>query len=236
MLEKLLSFLFPTVCLSCDAPGTHLCADCKKELQPHPELCSFCHRISPHWATCFNCKPLYPATKGIGIWFQYTGVIKQLIRKLKYNHRRKLAPFLAERLALLIQTHPHLSKALHNDQLVITRVPSHRWRNRFIKGYNQSQLLAQEVASQLNMPCIELATKVKHTRSQTKLSKKQRVSNLIHAFKVLQNSSDIRDQTTLLIVDDITTTGSTINELAETIQSIYPHMVIWWWVVARHGK
>ena len=259
----MLRYLFPSYCLSCEEIWPFLCIACKKDLKPHPELCPFCHRVSPHYTTCLNCLPLYRHTSGIIIGFQYTWILKQLIWKLKYNHRRQVAPFLAERLALLAQTHPNLSKALHEKNLIITRVPSHRYRKRFVKGYNQSQLLAEHVADQLEVPCISFLKKVKHTRSQAKLSRKKRLANLVNAFSIKENNRHSRTlgalrakrvgrpkryqesppitvhltwNETILIIDDITTTWSTINELAETIKRKSPKTTVWWLVIWRHGR
>src|SRR5690606_9960942 len=126
----------------------------------------------------------------------------------KYNHRRSLAPFLAERLSFLIQTHPLLVDAYDKGNLVVTRVPSHRRRTWWVKGYNQSELLARSLAKKLDIPCIQICKKNKYTTSQTKLSREERLTNLYDSFHYIgKNNTQLEDKT-ILIIDDITTTGA----------------------------
>lgn len=192
-LSCILEYIFPDYCLACEEPGDFLCAACRKNLKPHPELCPFCHRVSPHYARCLNCLTLYPDLHGIIIAFQYHGTLKQLIWKLKYNHRRQIAPFLAERLALLVQTHPELQQAIQHNNLLISSVPSHRRRKFFVKGYNQSQLLAQAVAEKIHTPYEKLFRKHKYTRSQAKLKRKDRLYNLSNSFSLTHHHRHSRN-------------------------------------------
>lgn len=235
MFSKILHFIFPPTCFSCEKEGEYLCPDCKKELKPHPELCPYCHRVSAHYQVCLNCFPLYKSVQWIITSFQYTGVLKKLIRQLKYEHRSHLAGFLSERLQYMILTNPILSQALHQQKLLISFVPSHRYRKNFVKGYNQSELLAKKLAILVNAPFLQIRKKVKHTRSQAKLNRQQRLSNLDGSFSLLPKLS-IDNNKTILIIDDITTTGSTITELADTLHTQYPKTKIRWLVIGRHGK
>lgn len=235
MFLKFLHFLFPPTCLSCQKEGAYLCATCKKELKPHPELCPYCHRVSAHHQTCLNCHPSYRSVQGIITSFQYTGVLKKLVRQLKYGHRSHLANFLAERLQYMIITNPILSQELQKQNLLISFVPSHRYRKYFVKGYNQSELLAKQVANLLKTPYKAIRKKIKHTPSQTKLNRQERLSNINGAFALVPWCKIKKDQT-IIIVDDITTTGATITELADTLKLIYPHVKVWWLVIWRHGR
>ena len=232
--KLLIDFLFPPFCLSCEQDGAYLCVWCKKDLKPHPESCPWCHRPSPWRRTCLNCFPTHRYIQGVIIAFQYSWVLKKLIWKLKYNHRSVLARFLAERLALFIQTHSELMHAYTKWKLLITYVSSHRRRKYIIKWYNQSELLAKELGKLLNIPCAQLATKTKHTKSQAKLSRKHRLTNLVWVYQ--NRKSSIKWDEHILIVDDITTTWSTIVELAKTIYSTHPQTKIRWAVIWRHGK
>ena len=235
MFSHLLQFLFPPTCFSCEKEGEYLCLDCKKELKPHPELCPYCHRVSPHHQTCLNCRPSYKFVQWIITSFQYTGVLKKLIRQLKYEHRFDLAGFLAKRLQYMILTNPHLSQALHQQKLLISFVPSHRYRKFFVKGYNQSELLAKKLATLIDAPFLPLRKKIKHTKSQAKLNRQQRLSNLDGAFTLL-SWIHLHGDETLVIVDDITTTGATITELADTLQRAHPKIQVRWLVIGRHGR
>lgn len=233
--KNLLNFLFPTFCVWCHASGDYLCANCKRELKPHPERCPFCHRVSPHYQTCLDCRVRQKSVAGIMVTFQYTQTIKKLILALKYYHKHDVAGFLATRLWLLLQTNPALQQAMHEQKLFISYVPSHRRRRWFVKGYNQSFLLAQAIAGELGVPCVTVAKKTSFTRSQTKLSRAQRLINLTGSF-TLEEDLVLPPDATVLIIDDITTTGATIVTLSDLLKSKLPGLTVWWAVIGRHGN
>jgi similar to competence protein F len=107
----------------------------------------------------------------------------------------------------LTQLNPDLTLAMQKDQLFISFVPSYRYRKYFQKGYNQSELLAKELATQLETPRVPCFKKVKATTSQVKLTRSERLKNLNAAFVFLPSAISLLPQNaTLLIVDDVTTT------------------------------
>ena len=101
-------------------------------------------------------------------------------------------------------TSPFL-KGRQNSKLVISFVPTHRYRHYFVKGYNQSQLLAQKLSEKLQVPLVDIAKKKKHTKTQASLDRNGRLKNLKNAFSLTQNLTLLGNET-ILIVDDITTT------------------------------
>jgi ComF family protein len=112
-----------------------------------------------------------------------------------------------------------------NSKLIISFIPSHRYRHYFVKGYNQSQLLAKKLSEILHVPIVEIAKKQKHTKTQASLDRNGRLHNLKNAFSLVKNTQ-LTGNETLLIVDDITTTGSTINELAKLMKYHYPKIKV----------
>jgi predicted amidophosphoribosyltransferase len=120
-----------------------LCKSCKKKLKPHPEICPLCHRYSQYGQVCLQCQLKYkPPIQGIAILFSYNQVVKKLILSLKYFHIADIAKFLAYRMYNYILTVPELN----NKEIIVTNVPAHRFRKYFIKGYNQSEILAKNLA------------------------------------------------------------------------------------------
>jgi predicted amidophosphoribosyltransferase len=86
---------------------------------------------------------------------------------------------------LTIQAHQKLSAIIDQyreqgrpERLIITYIPSHRYRKKFVKGYNQSQILAEKIHERLLIPIIEILQKPGKTRSQALLNRKQRLTNL----------------------------------------------------------
>lgn len=122
------------------------------------------------------------ALDGVIIGFSYQKLLKKLILKLKFYHKKDVGQFLAERLALLVQMHAVLSSYLAEKKLIVSFVPSHWYRYYFVKGYNQSEILARSLANQLFLPCFSLAKKVKFTASQLTLNREKRLKNLTSVF------------------------------------------------------
>lgn len=228
----ILDFLFPRCCVNCGEKWSYLCIECKKELYSHPEICPFCHNKSADFQTCKECSESQ-ILQWIIIWFAYKTVLKKLILKAKFAHKKDVIPFLAQRLALLIQTNSILSPKLESRQLFISFVPSHWKRKYFEKWYNQSELLAKALAKELWIPMLKLASKNRYTVSQLHLNREQRWKNLKWAF-VVWDLSRLPFNSTVLLVDDVTTTGSTLSELAKTIHQARNDIKFRWAVIARN--
>lgn len=165
--------------------------------------------------------------------FRFEPIIKHLITQLKYHHRAAYAPFLAERLALALNSHERLSSKLHDPHTIISYVPSHRIRHYITKGYNQSQLLARFLCQALGKEKEQqVCRKIRATRSQVKLSRNERTKNIADAFRVC---TDIPAGSTIILVDDVLTSGSTLMELARIIKKTQPNCQIWGLCLARNA-
>ena len=233
-MSKRLELLFPRTCCWCWKVWSYLCFECKKQLFPHPELCLVCHCPSPWFKTCANCI-LEERTflDGLLIGFAYKSFLKKLILKLKFYHKKDIALFLAERGVLLIQLNSYLSSSLEKHQLFLSFVPSHRYRRCFQKGYNQSELLAKSLSDLLQLPFLSCFKKSRATVSQVKLNRAERLKNLSSAFEFIDGKK-LPQGAILLIVDDVTTTWATLNELAKTVKIKRPDLQVWGLVLARH--
>ncbi len=231
-----IDFLFPRACVICWKTGAYLCKICKKKLQPHPEICPICHRFSADYKVCMNCKSEKNFfLEGIIIPFAYDGLLKKLIMRLKYFHKKDIGGFLVERLNIALQANKSFqnSKFWILNSKFITWVPTHRYREYFVKGYNQSKVLAKKLSETTEIPRIEIAKKKKRTKTQASLNREWRLKNLKNAFSLIEKLQ-LKGDETLLIVDDVTTTGSTINELAKLVKFYYPKIKVRWAVLGRH--
>ncbi len=234
-LLRLLDLFFPRLCVGCGKSWTYICTTCKKELTPHPDRCPFCYRVMRHGQTCYDCFTQHRQLAGVMVAFVYTEMIKKLILHLKFFHRYDVVWFFADRLSLLIQTNPSFTEAKAQWMLFVTFVPSHRRRRWVVKWYNQSELLAKQVAQHIEVPLVQWLKKQKHTAWQTTRTRKQRLTNLIGAFSSTTLPS-LPSWATLIIIDDITTTGATLDQVAKERKKHYPCIQVWWVVVGRHGK
>lgn len=231
----LANLMFPILCISCGKTWEYLCSDCKKKLQAHPEICPVCHNFSQDYRVCKSCSFSSPI-QWLIIWFAYQSFLKKLIISLKYKHQKTVADFLVHRLSLVLQTNSVFNE-LTPENTIFTYVPSHWYRRYFIKWYNQSMILSKNLADIIGFPFADILKKIKHTKSQVKLNKTKRAENIRNKFILKENLSweiNLNKIKYIFIVDDITTTGSTIFELANVIKRKYPDMNIRWLVVGRH--
>lgn len=233
----LVNLLFPITCVSCNKTGEYLCRDCRKKLVAHPEICPICHRYSSHYKVCLQCFSWTPI-QGLIVAFSYQSFLKKLIIWLKYKHQKSIVDFLVQRLYLTLQT-TEVYERLTPENTILTYVPSHWYRRYFIKWYNQSLILSKKLSEISWFPFVKMLKKTKHTKSQVKLDRKQRQKNIENKF--IFDEKNISEEVMvnkkyIFIIDDITTTGSTILELAKIIKIRYPHINVRWLVAGRHNN
>lgn len=228
-----LDFLFPRICRGCGKEWDYLCGECKKRLIPHPEICPFCHQKSSAFKTCLYCHENYPSLEGIIIGFEYDKLIQKLIFQVKFYHKKDVVDFLSDRLVLLFSSHEILQKEDKN-LIAFSFIPSHRRRKYLEKGYNQSELLAKALARKVQLPCVQVAKKVKYTLSQLHFDKQGRQKNLHQAFKLFSLDT-LAKNSILILVDDVTTTGATLVELSKLVKEVRPDIRIRGLVLARHN-
>ena len=184
LLGKLLDALYP--------PDV-ACALCGREtLLNQDRLCDACH------ATLSFAPPLVcpPQLDGIVAAYRYAGAARSGIRALKYQGQARLAPFFAN--ALVIPSDWQID--------CVVPVPLHPLK-RWLRSYNQSELLAAELCSRLKIPLqSSLLRRTRFTKSQTTLNGFERARNVSHAFSALPA---VRGKS-ILLIDDVTTTHSTL--------------------------
>ncbi|NWG29189.1 MAG: ComF family protein [Ignavibacteriaceae bacterium] len=140
--------------------------------------------------------------------FETDKTLQQIIHALKYQKKFKLGMYLGEILSEGIKN--------RNWQVdLIVPVPIHHLK-KVERGYNQSDYIAKGLSESLNIPySTKLIKRIRHTESQTKLNMKQRSENVADAFKV----TDAKKMTgkNILVVDDVCTTGATIQECGKAL-------------------
>jgi ComF family protein len=195
------------------------CADCDASL-PYlrAEQCPVCALPTLNSAVCGQCLQRPPHFKRTVAIFAYAFPLNKLVLALKYAEKLHLAKLLGERIAMHVQTPPDC----------IVAMPLHRSRLKQ-RGFNQSLQLARSVGKQLNLPILAFACqRVRDTPSQSTLPWKARGRNMRKAFSC---TNEVRGKH-VAIVDDVMTTGATMNELALALLNAGASEVSAW-VVAR---
>lgn len=220
--QSLADLLFPPACLGChrrihrsEYPLCEFCAELVVLLNEE-KLCHICG--SPlQEGECELCSEGTIHFDLCRALFRFDGPIQQMIHELKYNSMRSTAKYFAGKAAEYIQSHDDFC-----GSHLILPVPLHPVRKRE-RGFNQSELIAKEIARILQIEYAEPVFRKHYTKSQTRLSKQLRMKNLHSAFG-LRPGYDLK-QKHLLLIDDVFTTGSTVNEIAKTLKMAEPEKI-----------
>jgi ComF family protein len=159
---------------------------------------------------CPSCRQRQSEFDGIRSPFRFDEVIRQAIHQLKYHNLRAISPCLAELLADYLESNPLPGEAL-------VPVPLHPRRLKE-RGYNQSSLLARELAKLTNLPVIEdCLIRVKEARPQVKTtSMEERRNNVIDAFACRNGEINGKQ---IILIDDVCTSGATLESCAAALKS-----------------
>lgn len=179
------------------------CIECEQEFILPIARCPVCARHTANNAVCATCIKRRPYFTQTEVVFNYQYPANQLIKTFKYNKRPELARCFAEKLVETLKNKTRLPE-------ILLPVPLHKKRQAE-RGYNQSLELAAQIASRLGMKVnSSLCRRIKNTDPQSTLPMKTRKNNVKDAFCL--NDTQIPEH--IAIVDDVITTGSTVNEIS----------------------
>ena len=209
----LLDLVFPPRCVGCQRSGQWFCNYCAQTVQPtHPQqTCRSCDSplstdVAVQGAPCLNCRNPLGLIRAAAL---HVPPLEGAIHALKYEGRAELAPSLARYLRAATMADPWPAIIAGLDGIV--PVPLHEGRL-IERGYNQAELLADSFAKEISTPILEGAiARVRETPSQVGLLARDRAENVKNAFRV--EHGQVRGNS-LLLVDDVCTTGSTMRECA----------------------
>lgn len=205
MLEHFIAVIAPHTCAVCGVEGGLLCDWCVFDsIEPVPSRCYRCLRLSIQATTCGACRSKTPLES---VWVRtlYDGAARRLLYALKFA-RAKMA---ARTIALLLdEAIPYIP-----EDMVITYIPTATRRVR-IRGYDQTKLIAQELARLRGLRCKRLLIRHGQTRQVG-------ATRAIRARQALQNYSAVKTEgtTSVLLVDDILTTGATLESAAKILKN-----------------
>ncbi len=189
--------------------------------QISPEICPRCAEASPHGQICGLCLNSPPAFYRTQVAFKFDAELRDLIHQFKYAQHLHLSRLLAEQLA---------DRLDFQGVEALIPIPLHTSRLRE-RGYNQALELARIISKQLNIPIVHGLTRQVATPSQTKLNAKQRRRNLKHAFAA--DGSQLGELRHIALIDDVITTGATMQSATKVLQKQQPGLVVQAWAVAK---
>lgn len=198
--EKILNLIYPQVCGICGKLNSKsLCNKCKIKLQKEYQFQTdnYGEDVSENFVEH-------------NYFFKYENLIRSQILALKFQEK----PYIYKTIAYFLK---NMEKSFENlkkyDIMIIVPISKQRKRDR---GYNQSELVAKEISKIIKVPIQQkILYKVKNTVPQSSLNKKQREENAKGVYEV-KNVSKLNNKK-ILIIDDIYTTGNTVNECANML-------------------
>lgn len=220
--DVIFDILFPAICINCRKilnKEQYLCKNCHSAIKLNTSLfCPICKkRLAENKKQC-ACH-IKNKTQKFSYLLAAAGsyddpALQNLIHFLKYQKFENLAPVLGE---IVLKYLSNLSLSIVKSQKsIVVPIPLHFWRER-TRGFNQSKLLAESVAKNLNLQMIDGLKRIKNNQPQAKAKNSaERNKNVEGIFKI-KNPNLIRGRN-ILLVDDVFTSGATMNEAVKILK------------------
>ncbi len=215
---KCLDIILPPKCISCGTfvdDANTICPSCWGDLnfisEPSCKICGYPFQFKAEGielcAGCLNERPLFEKAKSVWVYDQHS---KHMVTSFKYSDKTHTADIFG---ALMSNTG---ASFIESSDFVVP-VPLHPLKL-FQRRYNQAALLAQSIARKNNIPIIpDLLIRTKNSPPQASLNRKQRLENIKSAFDINPKFKAALKDKTITLVDDVMTTGATINECAKIL-------------------
>lgn len=223
----LLGLVFPVACIICGKEDIYLCPPCSARLpRLDNQRCIHCQQPSPFGKTHPGCVSRNFADGSVSaLNYKNKGVFK-IIKIFKYTFVSDLAEPLSR---IIIETIQNQELSEYFKDFIIVPVPLHHKRHNW-RGFNQAELLSNSLGETLQTPVNKLlVARRKATKPQVKLSLAERKKNIENAFIILQSPANKK----IILVDDVITSGSTLNELAKLLKKHKASEV--WALTLAHG-
>lgn len=214
--NAILDTLFPVRCLCCGQEEGVLCSKCVGQWQTLTEqVCAACREASPDGWTHEACKQNSPIDRLLSLYDYKDAEVSATIISGKYQFipdvfkvlGERLGVFLVSAAALEVDNNAHRSSIICPIPLAKSR---RRWR-----GFNQAEIIAEAVGRQSGWAIQECLQRVKSTKVQKDLSREERLKNVADCFAVGSRPTAGK---TLILVDDVITTGATLAQAAAVVK------------------
>jgi len=241
MLRFLLGFLFPAQCIICEKHEKYLCDDCFRRIPVNrANLCPICQKTETFAGrVCNLCenkkKRIYLDGVIVASYYKHP-ILRETIYRHKYGFIQKLAWPMAKILLkklYSLETFPF-------ERFIFTAVPLHYNRYRW-RGFNQAELLGKNLKKLLSRNNLDttfipdLLVRQKYIKPQMKIhSTPDRKKNIVGCFSLNKKFQD-KAPRKIILIDDIITTGATLNECAKVLKRNGAEKV-WGLVLARQGR
>jgi competence protein ComFC len=212
---NLIDIFYPKFCMGCSSLGSYLCRRCALRIfLLQEQYCSGCENISQSGWTHSECIQNTPLDASLSL-YAYSGVIKDILKEIKYRKVSQMVGDITKVSESNIYKVFFPFRKLFTSRTAIQPVPLHPYRLK-TRGFNQAEYIASRLARYLHLSVVSLVCKTSNTYPQASLSDRQeRIKNIKGVFTCLNKETNYD---TVIVVDDIYTTGSTCREVGFSLK------------------
>lgn len=200
LLNNLLDFIWPQFCIGCNREGSVCCAYCLNDILLK-------ERANISWP-----KENYCFEQCLVCCDYHNQLVKKIIKQYKYSYLENMSDFLVNILE------KQARRICLPKDTIISNVPLHSKKKKQ-RGFDQTEILAKKLAKKLDLKYIPLLIRTRQTKTQAQLSKSDRQKNVQGVFKA-SSAGDAGVAGNILLIDDIATTGSTLNQACLALKNI----------------
>ncbi len=218
-MNAILDILFPQSCIICAKKGSYICNRCKKLFKKSLPECYKCRKISPFYATHQECKTDFSLDSVFVLW-KYDILYSPILKKYKYSSIYDLEKTI---ISLIAESIKILPCGLEESLVIPVPISRSRMRDR---GFNQSSVIAKTISEYINGYYREdiVSRKNYDSTHQALLDRDNRLKS--ENFFYPTNREVLKNYKKFLIVDDVITTGTTLENMCKTIKQENPGCTI----------
>lgn len=212
IIQTVKDMIFPVFCLGCTVEGVHVCNSCMSSIDTSGVyLCPVCHVAEPFGMCCSDCKEhSYLNSHIAAVPYTHGTLPAKMVEVLKYQYVTDIVPQLTELLSDTIAEQNELFSYMD----MIVPVPLHA-RRLAERGFNQSMYIADGISTLSSVPVQSALERTHYTTQQARLEKDERITNMDGVFSLVADIDIVGAD--ILLVDDVYTTGSTMQSAAKTL-------------------
>ncbi len=218
-----LDLLFPRRCLGCeiwlsDNDDSHVCSACLAGIKMKNDFaCAFCSSPVVEGKTCPFCRADHSLDRLFVATSYENPLVEKIIKTMKYRFVRSLAGDMAGLMAKYLERRFSLGFNIAHDSIVVVPVPLHRRRLNW-RGFNQAEIIGNNIGSHFKLNFQNLLVRIRNHIPQAQISDRQsRIANAAGISKCMK--SELVQGKIVLLVDDVTTTGSTLDDCARALKA-----------------
>jgi len=218
LLSQITSLFAQKKCYVCHWLWHFFCLDCQDRIYLYEPYCFVCKKKNENFSIHASCQKSILWISQIIVLGKYNNSpLRSLLKKWKFYRKKSVYN------TIINLYHKRLSSFVsHVNNPIIVPLPMHFLR-RMKRWYNHAEIITQELSSMTQIPYKNILQKKKYSPQQSKLSLKERQKNLFWSFKINKKYKDIEKNSTIYLIDDIISSGSTLKEAAKTLQQEWFH-------------